>query len=77
MEDIENLKKDKLISFLQNIIILIEQNKINSKQYQSIIDFYTCYKFKERKKEIIFSDDDYLKFLTMGWFIYSQIQSNL
>jgi|694.fasta_scaffold37995_3 hypothetical protein len=71
----ENPSKDKLISFLQNLIITVEQDKLSNKQYQTIFEFYTCYKFKERKNDLIFSSEDYLKFLTLGWYIYSQMES--
>ena len=74
----ENQSKDKLISFLQNLIISVEQDNLSNKQYQAICEFYTCYKFKERNKELSsFSTEDYLKFLTLGWYIYSQVDSNL
>jgi hypothetical protein len=74
MENIENQSKDKLISFLQKLIITVEQDKLTNKQYLSLCEFYTCYKFKERKND--FSPEDYLKFLTMGWCIYSQLDSS-
>lgn len=67
----DNLGKDKMISFLQNIIISVEQGKLTNKQYSMLCEFYTCYKFKNRNKENqTFHTDDYLKFLTLGWYIY-------
>lgn len=75
----ENLSKDRLISFLQNLIISVDQDKLSNKQYQAIYEFYTCYKFKERKNDndVAFSTEDYLKFLTLGWYIYSQLDPDL
>jgi hypothetical protein len=73
----ESLSKDKLISFLQNLIIKVEQDNLSTRQHHAICEFYTCYKFKERKKEITISNEDYLKFLTLGWYIYSQMESPL
>jgi hypothetical protein len=70
----ENPSKDKLISFLQNLIISVDQDNLSNKQYKAICEFYTCYKFKERKNEFTFSTEDYLKFLSLGWYIYSQME---
>ena len=68
----DNLGTDKLISFLQNLIISVEQGKLTNKQYSMLCEFYTYYKFKDRKKENhSFQTEDYLKFLTLGWYIYS------
>ena len=74
MENIGNQSKDKLISFFQHLICSIEQDKLSDKQYIAISEFYTCFKFKEKKEH--FSPEDYLKFLSLGWYIYSQIESN-
>lgn len=73
----ENLSKDKLISFLQNLIISVEQDNLSNKQSQAICEFYTCYKFKERKNELTFLHEDYLKFLTLGWYLYSHANENI
>ena len=68
----DNLGTDKLISFLQNLIISVEQGKLTTKQNYMLCEFYTHYKFKERNKENhSFQPEDYLKFLTLGWYIYS------
>ena len=68
----DNLGKDKMISFLQNLIISVEQGNLTTKQNSMLCEFYTYYKFKDRKKENhSFQTEDYLKFLTLGWYIYS------
>ena len=68
----DNLGKDKLISFLQNLIISVEQGNLTNKQHSMLCEFYTYYKFKNRNKENHkFQTEDYLKFLTIGWYIYS------
>lgn len=68
----DNLGTDKLISFLQNLIISVEQGKLTTKQNSMLCEFYTHYKFKDRKHENqSFQTEDYLKFLTLGWYIYS------
>ena len=67
----DNLGTDNLISFLQNLIISVEQGKLTNKQNSMLCEFYTYYKFKNRKKENQqFQTEDYLKFLTLGWYIY-------
>jgi hypothetical protein len=67
----ENLGKDKMISFLQNLIISVEKGNLTNKQYSNLCEFYTYYKFKNRKKENhSFTTEDYLKFLTLGWYVY-------
>lgn len=75
MENIGDQSKDKLISFFQNLICSIEQDKLTDKQYIAITEFYTCFKFKEKKEH--FETEEYIKFLSLGWYIYSQIESNL
>jgi hypothetical protein len=68
----DNLENDKLISFLQNLIIAVEQGNLTNKQYSMLSEFYTYYKFKDRNKENHkFQTEDYIKFLTLGWYIYS------
>lgn len=68
----DNLGNDKLISFLQNLIIAVEQGNLTNKQYSMLSEFYTYYTFKDRNKENHkFQPQDYIKFLTLGWYIYS------
>ena len=74
-----NLKK-QLIPFLRSLADSIESRELQSRQLQSIGEFFMAYQFQEQavkdnldhdeNNETKFSQTDLLKFLTMGWYIY-------
>ena len=66
----------KLVTFLRELADSVESNTIQSDQLKSIGEFYMSYKFNEQKNgngDNDIEDIDTIKFLTLGWFIYTQI----
>jgi hypothetical protein len=72
----------RLIPFLRNLADLIEQRQLLPRQLQSIGEFFMSYQFQEQAirdnddsspppRE--FSQEELLKFIVLGWFVYSVI----
>ena len=61
-----------LVDFFKGIVTDLENDNTTDKNIKTLTDFMLSYKFQiqgpsnENKK-------DFIKFLTMGWYIYSQI----
>ena len=71
----------KLILFLRNLADSIEQRQLLPRQLQSIGEFFMTYQFQEQairdnddsSPPSEFSQDELLKFIVLGWFVYSVI----
>jgi hypothetical protein len=71
----------KLIPFLRNLADCIEKRSLLPKQMQHIGEFFMSYQFQEQAikdkdtsdDNMQLSDSDLLKFIIMGWHIYSCI----
>ena len=65
-----------LVPFLRNLATSIETNKLSPEQLQNIGEFFISYELAEKKDSDIkedFDDMDIIKFLTLGWWIYTHI----
>ena len=68
--------KQNIIDFLSNTIDKIEQNTIDNELYKNIGEIYMKHKFtnefNQRKDSLYedFSEEEILKFISIGWFIY-------
>tara|TARA_Y100000389_G_C17456976_1_gene518791 strand:+ start:2564 stop:2863 length:300 start_codon:yes stop_codon:yes gene_type:complete len=80
---------DKMIIFLRNLATSIEQKKLLPVQLQRIGEFFMSYKFQEQaiadgnslddgesSKDFDFNEEDFMKFLVLGWYIYVCILKN-
>ena len=84
MEGINNVDAS-LIPFLRNLADSIEEGRILPRQLQRVGEFFMAYQFQEqaikdgddedtnRNIERKFSKNDLIKFIVMGWHIYSCI----
>ena len=82
MEGVDNADAS-LIPFLRNLADSIENGKLLPRQLQRIGEFFMSYQFQEQAikdgditeegRESQFSKKDLLKFIVMGWHIYSCI----
>jgi hypothetical protein len=81
MEDeLDNSSNKRLIPFLRDLADSIEKRQLLPKQLQSIGEFFMTYQFQEQavrdnnldneENTLEFSQEDLVKFLVMGWFIY-------
>ena len=69
--------RDDILQFLKDITLKIENKQINEQEMQLLGEFYISFKFrenfdKELNEEI--SDEDMIKFLILGWYIYFMIR---
>ena len=73
--------RDDILQFLKDITLKIENKQINEQEMQLLGEFYISFKFRENfdkelneelNKEI--SDEDMIKFLILGWYIYFMIR---
>lgn len=80
---------NKLVVFLRKLANSLEQKKINPEQTQRIGEFFMSYNFldqidkhstnkldKEDKNEEDISSDDFMKFISLGWYVYCVILKN-
>lgn len=82
MESLDNADAN-LIIFLRNLADSIEKGNLLPKQLQRIGEFFMAYQFQEQaikdrdvtgeNIEQQFSKKDLMKFIVMGWHIYSCI----
>jgi hypothetical protein len=79
-----NEEYNKLVVFLRNLATSIENKALVPQQLQVISEFFMSYQFHEQSikdNQILnnmneFSQEDMLKFLCMGWYIYRCILNN-
>ena len=66
------MNDDKLlVSFLRETADAIENKTLTENQVSLIGEFYMSYRFQNRLEEI--QEEDYIKFLVLGWYIYTVI----
>ena len=68
------MQKEKLIIFLRDLAINIEQNKLNNDKLANVSKFYMSWKFKEDEGE--YCKEELLKYLSLGWYIYNHLLTN-
>jgi hypothetical protein len=62
----------KLVPFLKELIESIESNQLSEEQLKHIGEFFMSYRFYENSNENS-NETDIVKFITMGWYIYTQL----
>ena len=81
----------QLVTFLKNLTNSLENNKLADHQLQNVGEFYMSYEFKNKLFEINkheldlddsdnsqdFDSQDVMKFITMGWWVYSNIVKDI
>jgi|LakMenEpi03Aug12_release.lakeMendotaPanAssembly.Ray.scaffolds.fasta_scaffold747279_2 hypothetical protein len=69
----ENSEKNKeLVLFLRNLANSVENNTITSDQSQKLGEFFMSFKMSQEEDKDC-DPMDVIKFITMGWYIYSNI----
>ena len=71
----KKMNNDKeLIPFLRNLANSIESKNLTNQQLERISEFFMSYQFKEDiSNEDEYSPEELVKFLFLGWYIYSHI----
>ena len=60
-----------LTTFLRTLATDIENDKLTEQQLQQVGEFFMTFLFlKDNKK----SDKDFMKFITMGWYVYNNLK---
>jgi hypothetical protein len=73
---------EMMIPFLRNLADSIDNKSLSARQLHSIGEFYMSYQFQKEAAQsgdteaptIDFSKKDMLKFLVLGWWVYSHLQ---
>lgn len=68
--------QQQLINFLRNLANDIENNNIADDKLLSISQFMINYNFQNQEISDDYSRDDMIKFLSLGWYIYTQLLNN-
>lgn len=87
MESNDNNSDAKLIPFLRNLADSIEQQELLPIQLKSIGEFFMSYQFQEQaikdndnsnsnNSSRHFSQEELIKFIVLGWYIYCYILDN-
>ncbi len=91
MENDNDDGDNKMIIFLRNLATSIEKNKLLPIQIQRVGEFFMSYKFqeqaiadgnslddkdKDKDFDFDFNEEDFMKFLVLGWYIYVCILKN-
>lgn len=61
----------KLVEFLNELALLIEQNKIEPEVLKDVGEFYMKIKFKSSDNS---TEDELIKYLSAGYYIYNNIK---
>lgn len=83
MENLSNNEDVHLPSFLRGLADSIDSKKLKQEELKCIGEFYMNYKMNEEifsesksNEENNFDDMDIIRFLTMGWYIYTHLIKN-
>lgn len=80
MENSYNNADTQLIPFLRELANSIEANQLSPNKLKHIGEFYMNYtmqeELSEEKNDENFDDMDIIRFLTLGWWIYTHILKN-
>jgi hypothetical protein len=66
------MSNNKLLIFLEDLIEKIKSDTIDHDKKLELLDFYIRY---NSDIEPIDNDNDIIKYLCMGWYIYNQIEN--
>lgn len=56
--------------FLRTLASDLETSKLSPEDLKKIFDFYIQYRFEKDQTQ---DDKDFIKFLTLGWYIYTNL----
>ena len=61
-----------LSSFLRTLAEKVDKDELSNQQLQKTVEFFLRYMFEEKTDEKI-NNQDFMKFLIMGWYVYENI----
>lgn len=72
----KNFEQKNLVNFLRNTADSVEYGLESNEKIQKIGEFYMSYRCLENKNNETYDDMDIMKFVILGWYIYSIIREN-
>jgi len=72
MQACENTQK--LVPFLRELATSIETDSLDNYQLKSVSEFFMAWNFQKDKGE--YSSEELIKFLSLGWYIYTHLLKN-
>ena len=66
--------KKELVPFLRNLANSLEENTLDNIQLLQISEFFMSFSFKKDQGE--YSSEELIKFLSLGWYIYTNLLSS-
>ena len=70
-----NMNNNLLIDFFKNIIKELKENRIEESKVRELSEFMLKYRF-EHNESTTCDEDDFIKFISMGWYVYSNINND-
>jgi hypothetical protein len=65
-----------LTTFLRTLATDIENGKLPDDKLQQVGEFFMTFLFLQDLEKNKKSDKDFLKFMTMGWYVYNNLQKS-
>jgi len=62
---------DELIIFLESLVLELKNKSLSLDNYKLTLDFFLKHKFQNCTEEEREKEDDWIKNLIMGWYIYN------
>ena len=76
METLEQKTNNNLVLFLQNLANSIQDNTISKEHLQMVGEFFMSFEMSQQETNTPCDTMDVIKFITMGWYIYSILNTN-
>jgi hypothetical protein len=71
----EQIKKNTLLYFFENICSELKNNQLSDRELKKLYSLFTEYQFEKETGNDI-STDHFMKYYTMGWYIYTSMEKN-
>ena len=68
------LENNEIIVFLENIISDIKSNNISQDHMQQVTELFLNLKMENKIEDTVesYSDKEFIKFLSLGWYVYTE-----
>lgn len=67
-----NMNNNLLIDFFQDLVTKLQNNEIEDNKLRNLSEFMFKYRFDNEKSNNC-QNEDFIKFLTLGWYVYSNM----
>lgn len=70
----KKILEEDLINFMETVIDKLKNKTLTEIELKHVSEFYIAFKFIDIKNEL--SDQELIKFLSLGWYIYKNISDS-